>query len=232
MNWAATPQEARRQQAVAGRVGLALPVLLATILALHPPGSTELYDDGVRFVQHVDGFWVGMHLAAAVMLLGIPLILGAWAVSGHTAEGALFADLAAKLSVAGVALGALHLVGTDTITFLAYQDTLAAGGEATAVGADVLLRLHAATLMVWTIVLLVAVPLAAAIAAWLDATRGWRFLLPLACACLAVGAAAVTAFERRWTTVSEMILFRSSMTLLLVWLFLCGLTLRRAARRT
>ncbi len=231
MSQSATTHALRHKQAVAGSVGLALPVLLAVILALHPPASTELYDDGVRFVLHVDGFWVGLHVAAAVVLLGLPLVIGAWADSARTPAGALFADLAAKVSVAGVALGALHLVGTDTVTFLAYQDTLAAGGEATATGADVLLRLHAATLAVWTVVLFVAVPLAAAISAWLDATRGWQFVLPLATAALAVAAVTVTMVERQWTTVSEMILFRSSATLLLVWVFLCGFTLRRAARR-
>ena len=52
----------------------------------------------------------------------------------------------AMMSVAGVGVGAIHLAGTDTMTFWAFRDTYdaAEGSEAAAIGVDVLLRLHAA----------------------------------------------------------------------------------------
>jgi hypothetical protein len=205
-------------------------VLLAVILGAHPPATTDLYADGVDFVEHVTAYWVVIHLLAAVILLALPLVLGAWATLARTAEAALFADLVAKLSIVGVAIGLLHLAGTDTVTFLAFQETLAANGEAATMGADVLLRLHAATLTIFALSLFFAVPLTAAIAAWLDGDRRWRFWLPLTGAALAAAAVTVTMIERQWTTLSEMVLFRSSATILLVWIFLVGWVLRRSAQ--
>ena len=38
---------------VAGTVGLVAAVMVAVILGVHPPGSTELYSDGRDFVEHV-----------------------------------------------------------------------------------------------------------------------------------------------------------------------------------
>lgn len=226
----ATAHHVVRQRHIAGSMGMGMAVLLAVILGAHPAGTTELYADGVRFVEHVTPFWVVIHLLAGIVLLGLPLVVGAWARLARSPGAALLADLAAKLSVVGVAVGVLHLVGTDTVTFLAFQQTLAANGESAAVGADVLLRLHAATLTVWAIGLFVAVPSAAAVASWLDGERTWRFLLPAVIAVLAVAAVTVAMIERQWTTLSEMVLFRSSTTLFLVWLFVVGWNLRRGGR--
>lgn len=219
-----------RQHEVAGSVGIGMAILLAAIFVTHPPGSTELYADGVRFVEHVTPFWVVSHVLLGVILLGLPLVLGAWTKLARTAVGALFADFTAKLSIVGVTIGILHLVGTDTVTFYAFQQTLAANGEAAVLGADVLLRLHAATLVVWTLTLFSAVPLVASVSAWLDGDRRWRFWLPLTAGLLSVSAVIVTLVEQQWTTVSETILLRSGATLLLVWIFLVSWTLRHAGR--
>ncbi|MDH3298990.1 MAG: hypothetical protein OES24_00615 [Acidimicrobiia bacterium] len=45
------------------------------ILGIHPFGSTELYDDGAQYLEHVSAFWIVIHLAATPLLFGFPLVI-------------------------------------------------------------------------------------------------------------------------------------------------------------
>jgi hypothetical protein len=217
---------ARHGQQVTGTVGLVVTIAVAVILGVHPFGSTELYDDGSRFVDHVDPFWVAIHVAGAVLLLAIPVVLAAWTQTLQTASGQVFGRLTVTASTVAVTLAVVHLVGTDTMTFVAYRDTLVAGVEGAPAGADVLLRLHAATLMAWVLTLFVAVPGGAAVVAACERDWRWRFWLPAAIAMLGVASISVTWAERQWTTLSEMGLLRPAITLFLVWFGLVAYRLR------
>jgi hypothetical protein len=220
---------ATERQHVIGTFGVVIAVSVAVILGVHPWGSTDLYDDGAEFVDHVGPFWVVIHFVGAVLFLGMPTVIGAWADTLRTPAGQVFGKVATSISVGAVALGVLHLVGTDTTSFLTYEDTLASGQQGAVVGADVLLRIHAATLMAFVIAMFVAVPIAVALANGLDRDRGWRFWLPVAIVGLSVAAVSVTLVEGQWTTLSEMGLFRPAVTLFLTWFGLVAYGLRRRA---
>ena len=209
-----------------GTLGVVVTVAVAVILGVHPLGSTDLYDDGPRFVEHVGAFWVVIHFVGALLLLAIPVVLAGWVKTLGTASSQVFGRLTVTVAVVGVTLAMLHLVGTDTTTFLAYEDTLESGAGGAAIGADVLLRVHAATLMAWVMSMFVALPAGAAAAAASDHDWSWRFWLPAATAVVSVGSVSVTLTERQWTTLSEMGLLRPAITLFLVWFGLTAYRLR------
>jgi hypothetical protein len=220
---------AMQRQHVTGTLGVAVTAAVAVILGVHPFGSTGLYDDGPRFVEHVGALWVVIHFAGAVLLLAIPVVVASWAETLGAAASQVFGRLTVTVSVVAVALAVLHLVGTDTMTFLAYENTLASGVDGAAIGADVLLRVHAATLMAWVMSMFVAVPIAAAVATAGDHDWSWRFWLPVAIATVSLASVSVTLLEGQWTTLSEMGLLRPAITLFLVWVALTAYRLRRPA---
>jgi hypothetical protein len=123
------PDAARQRQHVIGTFGVVIAVSVAVILGVHPWGSTDLYDDGAEFVDHVGPFWLVIHFVGTVLFFGMPTLIGAWADTLRTPAGQVFGKLAASTSVGSVALGVLHLVGTDTTSFLTSEDTLASGQE-------------------------------------------------------------------------------------------------------
>jgi hypothetical protein len=220
------------RQRLVGTLGVVIAVSVAVILGAHPFGDTELYDDGSKFVDHVGWFWVVIHVVGAVLFLGIPTVMSTWADTLQAPVAQVFGRMAASISTGAVALAVLHFVGTDTTSFITFKDTVASGQEGAASGADVLVGIHAATLMALVITLFVAMPLAAALATAFDGDRGWRFWLPMAIAGLSVAAASVTLRERQWTTLSEMGLLRPAITLFVIWLGLIGYRLRRQATET
>jgi hypothetical protein len=218
-----------RRRYVVGTLGVVDAIAVAVILGVHPLGSTDLYDDGARFTDHVGLFWVAIHVVGAVLLLVVPTVIGAWSETLETAAGQVFARMATTIAIGGVTVAVLHLAGTDTVSFLTYQDTLDSGLEGSDAGADVLLRVHAATLTAFALMLFVALPAAVAIAKAMDHDRTWRFWLPTAVAALASAAVVVTLLERQWTSLSEMGLLRPSMVLFLLWYGLLAYELRRSA---
>jgi hypothetical protein len=214
---------------VTGTLGVGVTVAVAVILGVHPFGSTGLYDDGARFVEHVGALWVMIHVIGAVLLLAVPVVIAGWAETLGSAASQVFGRLAAAASVVAAALAVLHLVGTDTVTFLAYEDTLASGDEGATIGADVLLRVHAATLAAWVMSMFVAVPIAAAMAAAGDRDWSWRFWLPVVTATTSLASLSITLAEGQWTTLSEMGLLRPAITMFLVWFGLTAYRLRQSA---
>lgn len=63
----------------AGNLGFWFIVVLTAVLLIQPFGTTELYDDGHQFLDHVDVLWVIVHFAGAVLFLAILLPIGTWA---------------------------------------------------------------------------------------------------------------------------------------------------------
>ena len=223
-----TGHTAMRRRQVVGTLGVVVAIAVGLILGVHPLGSTELYDDGAQFTEHVGPFWVVIHFVGGILLLAVPT--GDRCVerdAGYAGGPGVRTGGRRRTAIGGVALGVLHLAGTDTMTFLAYEDTLASGLEGAVAGADVLLRLHAATLMAFVVTLFVAVPAAAAVAASMDRDWTWRFWLPAAITALSVTSVSVTLVESQWTSLSEMGLFRPVVTLFLLWFGLVSFRLRR-----
>ncbi|NNF55017.1 MAG: hypothetical protein HKN03_11320 [Acidimicrobiales bacterium] len=212
-----------------GRVGLAFTIALTIILVIHPFGTTDLYSDGEQFLDHVSAFWVAIHFAAVAVLFVFPLVIDTWARNLSAPEARAIGRLAALICTLGMAVGAIHLLGTDTMTFFFFQDTAAAGGgsEATTTSVDLLLRFHAATLTTWVSSFWFAVPAAVGVASLLDPKMPrWFAALAFAAAALQIPALALTLAERQWTTLSETILFRGGATLLIAVFFIMTIGMR------
>lgn len=218
--------------ALAGSIGLGAVILLAVLLALHPFGTTGLYDDGERFLDHVNVFWVVIHLLGSVVFLAFPTMISTWARNLDGVAASYFGRWATHAALIGMGVGVLHLLATDTMTFVAFADTFDAGdgSEAVSVGADLLLRIHAATLTAWVIGFFFAVPALAGIAAHRDGRfPAWYSWLAWAAAALALASVIVTFAEGQWTTFSEMGLFRSGATLAALWIGFTAWWMRRGS---
>ena len=215
---------------LAGTIGFYGAIAIAIVLAIHPFGSTDLYGDAYEFLDHVNAYWMVIHLVAAVILFTLPPLLGSWSETLDSARARLIGKWAHTMSIAGVGVGTIHLVGTDTMTFWAFRDTYdaAGGSEAAEIGADVLLRLHAATLSSWILVFFFAVPLIGGLAALLDTRHPrWIGYLGVVAGALQVPAIITTVAERQWTTLSEQFLFRTGATLFIVFWLAIAWGLRR-----
>ncbi len=217
---------------IVGQVGLIGVLITAVILAIHPFGSSDLYDDGEQFLDHVGAYWLTIHFIVAIGLLVVPLIVDRWAGTLSAPLARVIGRWAALVAIGGVSMAALHLIGTDTMSFVAFRDTFEAGegSEATLVGADLLLRLHASTLAAWVAVFFLAVPLLAGLAGWIEG-RGPRWVpaLAIGAGVLELVALIITFNQRQWTTLSEQVVFRTGATLYIVWLLATCVALRRGA---
>lgn len=217
---------------LAGTVGFYGAIAIAIVLAIHPFGTTDLYGDGFEFLDHVNAFWMIIHLLAAAVLFTLPPLLGSWKDTLRPAPARFVGGWAHMMSIAGVGVGTIHLVGTDTMTFWAFRDTYDAanGSEAAAIGADVLLRLHAATLSSWVLVFFLAVPLLGGVAALLDGQNPkWVGYLGVLGGLLQIPALIITMAERQWTTLSEQFIFRTGATLFVVFWLAIAWGLKRGA---
>jgi hypothetical protein len=214
---------------LAGTIGLVATIALIVILVVHPLGTTELYDDGGRFLEHVNGFWIALHVLAVVAFLAYPVVIDTWSSHLATSQARLIGKWASLVATLGMAVGAVHLIGTDTMTFVFFEDTFNAGAnsEAVVTSADLLLRLHGATLFTWVLVFWFAVPALMAYAIRLDGQLPqWFAVLAGVSAVLQLAALAVTTSEGQWTTLSEMGLFRVGATLLILFFLLQALAVR------
>lgn len=137
--------------------------------------------------------------------------------------------LAGIVAIAGTGVGVLHLVATDTIVIAFFQDTVEAAGDEAAVSADLVMRLHAATLTAWIIGFWLGVQVVTAVAAWVDGRRGWQLYLPGVGAVMLLVSLGITLAEGQYTTLSDMVFFRVPVVLFLVWLGLVGYDMRKAA---
>jgi len=215
-----------------GKIGLVGVIGLALVLAVHPFGTTDLYDDGLEFLDHVNWYWLTLHVVGALLFLSWPPVIDAWAQRLTDARARVVGHWAHMMSIAGVAVGTVHLIGTDMMTFWAFKDTFedSDGSEAAQVGADVLLRLHAATLSSWVLIFFLAVPLLAGVAALLDGRYPrWVGYVGVVGGALQLPALLITLSERQWTTLSEQFIFRTGATLFIVFMLAIAWSLKRGA---
>lgn len=215
-----------------GTIGLVCAVGVAVILGVHPFGTTEVYDDGQQFLEHVGWFWIVLHFVATPLLIGFAPVIWRLA-SGLTAPAArMVGYFATMAAVGGMAIGALHLIGTDTITFFAFTDTFnAAGGganEAAALSADLLLRLHAATLATWIVAYWMMVPLLLALALYLEGDRPvWMTAAAAVSGVCQIVSIVLFLAAGQHTTVSENGFFRIGVTILVVLIGLVSWNMRQ-----
>ena len=217
---------------LAGNVGFWALVTLMIVLLVHPPGTTDLYDDGHQFLDHVDGLWIGIHFAAAVLFLVLLLPIGAWARNLSNRRARLLGRWAVHVSVAGTAVGLIHLTATDTTTFVAFAETFEAGegSDVVALGADLLLRIHAATFVAWVTSYFFALPAVLAWAAWADGRYPvWHIWLSVVASILAGVSVVLTLIHGQLTTLSEMGIFRPSVSIFLIWLLVTTWWMRRGS---
>lgn len=167
-----TSETSQRHEEIqsAGNLGFWFVVVLTALLLIHPFVTTELYDDGHQFLDHVDVLWVSIHFAAAVLFLAILLPIGTWARNLGNEKARAVGRWAVYVAIAGTSVGMIHLTATDTTTFVAFADTFEAGGGGSLVdlGADLLLRLHAATFVAWVTAYFFVLPIALGWAAAAD----------------------------------------------------------------
>lgn len=216
-------QDTTREIVTAGRAGFVSAVVVAAVLAVHPPATTETYSAGEPFLEHVGFFSVVLHLIATAGLLVWPATIAVWGKNLATVEARFAGRVATTTATAAVAIGAVHMIAIDTLAFEFFRPTYAAGGgsEAAAIGLDLLVRIHAASLSAWVVVAFIGLPAALGWASLRDGRMpGWSTPLAFAGAALPVVALVITLNERQWTTMSEMVVFRTGATLLIVWVIL------------
>lgn len=221
-----------KTERLVGRIGVVAVIGIALVLGIHPFGTTALYADGFEFLDHVNWYWMTLHVVGAILFLGWPPVISSWADGLNNASSRMVGHWAHMISISGVAVGTLHLIGTDTMTFWAFRDTYeeAGGSEAADISADVLLRLHAATLSSWVVVFFLAVPILGGVATLLDDRYPkWVGALGVIGGGLQVPALLVTIGERQWTTLSEQFLFRTGVTLFIGWMLAISWSLVRGA---
>ncbi len=215
-----------------GTVGLACAIGVAVILGIHPFGSTELYDDGQKFLEHVSPFWIVIHLVATPLLFGFALVLWRTARGMNNPMAATLATWASMIAVGGMAIGAIHLIANDTTTFFAFSDTFeaGAGSEATLVAADLLLRIHAASLVTWMVSFWFMVPAVLAAALWIERDRPMWLAAITGISALCQVIAIIMFFSAgQHTTASETGVFRVGVTLLIAVIAILAWELRRGA---
>ncbi len=210
-----------------GNIAIGSAIGLTLVLGVHPFGTTDLYGDGAEFTEHPSGVWIAIHLAAAILMLAFPMVVGAWAASLTRPGARVWGRLAETTAILGTAVGVIHLVGTDTILIAFFADTVTAAGTDATVSADLVMRLHAATLTSWIIGFWIAVPLVAGTAAWIDGRRGWEVWLPAAMVVMLTICLGITLNEGQYTTLSDMVFFRIPGTLFIIWIALIGIDMRK-----
>jgi hypothetical protein len=163
-------------------------------------------------------YWVVSHLLIAVALLVTPWLVWVWARHLEAPRARAVAPLAVILTCVGVAFGVLHVGGVDGVALAAWNRHLAGGGEAAALGADVLLHVHLATMTAWSISFWGGAQAAIGITELLEARRRWLGVVLLAGSALGFAFAFTIALQGHLTAVTEGILFRTSTVGVTLWL--------------
>lgn len=217
---------------LAGNIGFWTVIALSLVLLVHPFGTSEIYDNGQQFLEHVNVLWVTIHFAAALLFLAILFSIGVWVRHLDNSRSRAIGRWALHIGVAGTTVGLIHLTATDTTTFLAFADTYEQGGGSALanLGADLLLRLHASTFVAWVTSYFFALPIVLGWAAMSDRRfPAWYSWLAWLAALLAGISVVLTLTDGQLTTLSEMGIFRPSVTLYLVWVLVTSWWMRKGS---
>lgn len=203
------------------RIGIVALVAAAWLVignVTHPIGSTALYTDGAAFVEHsATTYWVVNHVLIAMALMVAPWLAWAWRDTLVSVEGRTWGTFGLILMGLGTAFSVYHLGGIDGVGIPAYADVLASGGETAAVGADLFMRIHLASITTWAILFWGGAQTVLGVAEVVEGTRrplGW---LMVVCGAFGFAFAGTIALEGHLTAFSEGVLLRGSTVGFTVW---------------
>lgn len=215
-----------------GSVALVAAIWLAIGNVTHPIGNTDLYTDGLAFVEHTNTYWIVNHWLLAIALLVTPWLVAAWTDSFDNDRAKAWGRLALYASIMGTGLGVLHLAGVDGSAFPAYGRILESNtSDITVAIADGLQVVHLATYTAWSTVFWGVLQIALGVAMLSQRARpGWLGGLLVACGVLGLGTAFVSAAQGHLSTFSEGVLLRGSTVGLTIWLFWLAWVMRSKGR--
>lgn len=203
------------------RIGIVALVAAAWVVignVTHPIGGTDLYTDGVAFVEHTSTtYWVINHVLIAVALMVTPWVAWAWRDTLVSVEGRTWGTFGLILMGLGTVFSVFHVGGIDGVGIPAYADVLASGGETAAVGADLFMRIHLASITAWALLLWGGAQTVVGVAEVVEGRRrplGW---LMVVCGAFGFAFAGMIALEGHLTSFSEGVLLRGSTVGFTVW---------------
>ncbi len=92
----------------------------------HPVGSTEIYTDGVAFVEHTNTYWVINHVLLALALTVTPWLAWAWGRQLSSPVARTWGSFGVILAALGTVIGVFHLAGLDGVALPAFGQVLGA----------------------------------------------------------------------------------------------------------
>lgn len=201
-----------------GVVALVAAVWLVIGNVTHPIGTTELYTDGSAFVSHSDnGYWVVNHLLIGVALMVTPWLAWAWRDGLSSIESRTWGTFALILFGLGTVFSVFHLGGIDGVAIPAYAEVLESGGEMAAVGAELFMRIHLASITTWAILFWGGAQTVGGVAEVIDGSRPLLGWLMVVCGLLGFAFAGTVAVVGHLSGFTEGVLFRGSTVGLTVW---------------
>ncbi|HSM44588.1 MAG TPA: hypothetical protein VK969_06175 [Acidimicrobiia bacterium] len=182
----------------------------------HPVGSTEIYTEGVAFVEHTDAYWVINHVLLALAFTVIPWLAWAWGKRLTSTVGRTWGAFGVILAALGTVNSVLHM-GIDGVAIPAFGEVLQAHGEAAVVGAETLLKIHLASITAWAILFWGGAQTTIGVAEVAEGSRRWLGWLMIVCGLLGFAFAGSIAVEGNLTSFTEGVLFRGSTVGFTVW---------------
>jgi len=200
-----------------GIVALVAAVWLVLGNVTHPIGSTDLYTDGVAFVEHTGTYWVVNHVLLAVALLVTPWLAWAWRERLTSDAGRMWGTFGVILVVMGSVFSVFHLGGIDGVALPAYAEVLETADAGAAVGAEALMKVHLASITAWSVILWGGAQLTVGVTEVLEGRRPGLGWLLVVCGLLGFAFAVAVTLEGHLTGFSDGVLLRGATVGFTVW---------------
>lgn len=183
----------------------------------HPVGSTEIYTDGVAFVEHTNTYWVINHVLLALALTVTPWLAWAWGRQLTSSVARTWGAFGVILVALGTVISVLHLAGIDGVALPAFGEVLEAQGESAAIGAETLLKVHLASVTAWAVLFWGGAQTTIGVAEVAEGSRRWLGWLMIVCGLLGFVFAGSIAVEGNLTSFTEGVFLRGSTVGFTIW---------------